>query len=118
MKRGNLLLWVLAGVFLPWHRAWGLPAAPSWSGRAVQGVSRAASDTVPGCCAVVRIDTVRLRVTARELATGFTFVFEVKSRRLLRSLKVGRTVWADFARRTVRLTADAPQPCCVILPTP
>ena len=77
-----------------------------------------AADTVPVCCSIVRIDTARSRVTARELATGFTFAFEVRSRRQLRALKVGRPVWVDFGNRTVRLTADAPRPFCVILPLP
>lgn len=73
-------------------------------------------DSVPACCAIVRIDTVRAIVTARELGTGFTFAFEIRERRLLRGLRVGRPVWANFAARTVRLRAGDRRPCCTILP--
>jgi hypothetical protein len=57
-----------------------------------------------------------MMVTAREMATGFTFTFEVKTRRLLRTLRVGRPVWADFVGRAVSLGSDE-RPCCSIVPT-
>jgi len=80
--------------------------------------SVAAQDTTPACCTIVRIDSAASRVTARELATGFTFMFVVRSRRQLRALKLGRPVWADFSRRTVRLDAREPESCCTMLPQP
>ena len=73
--------------------------------------------TAPACCLIVRIDPDRSLVTARETATGFTFRFTVKARRLLGTLKVGQPVWADFASRTVKLKADDATPCCAILET-
>jgi hypothetical protein len=71
--------------------------------------------TPPACCTVVRIDTTRAVVTARETATGFTFRFEVKNRRLLSGINVGQHVWADFTKKTVRLNAASAAPCCAIL---
>lgn len=118
MNRGNLLLWAFGIAWVPCRGVGALPSEKASPRPAIAAVRSSGADTVPACCTIVRIDTLRSRATARELATGFTFVFEVKSRRQLRSLKVGRSVWADFARRTVRLTADAPQPCCVILSSP
>jgi hypothetical protein len=69
----------------------------------------------PACCLVVRIDSERSIVTARETATGFTFRFAVKTRRLLATLKIGNPVWADFANKTVKLKATDVQPCCAIV---
>ena len=75
-------------------------------------VARSAS---PACCAIVRIDLERSVVTARETATGFTFRFQVKARRLLGTLKVGHPVWADFSARSVKLRATDATPCCAIV---
>ncbi len=72
----------------------------------------------PACCSIVRIEPAALVVTARETATGFTFRFHVKSRRLVASLKVGQPVWADFVAKTVKLKADDRTPCCTISDTP
>lgn len=69
----------------------------------------------PACCSVVRIDSARSIVTARETATGFTFRFEVKTRRLLRAIKLGQPVWADFTTKTVKLRAADATPCCGII---
>ena len=71
--------------------------------------------TTPACCSIVRIDTERLVVTGRETATGFTFKFAVKTRRLLATLKVGQPVWANFATGTVKLKEEDATPCCDIL---
>lgn len=60
----------------------------------------------------------RSLVTARETATGFTFRFEVKNRRLLGTLKIGQPVWADFAAKAVKLKATDDTPCCGIVDTP
>jgi hypothetical protein len=72
----------------------------------------------PACCSIVRIETDKSLVTARETATGFTFRFTVKNRRLLATLKIGSPVWADFAAKTVKLKATDAQPCCAIVETP
>jgi hypothetical protein len=73
--------------------------------------------SLPACCTVVRLDTTRSIFTARETATGYTFRFSVKDRRLQRTLKVGNPVWADFATKKVTLGAADAQPCCAILDT-
>jgi len=74
-----------------------------------------APSAAPACCTIVRIDTVRSIVTARETATGFTFRFVVKGRRLLTTLRVGNPVWADFAGNSVKLRATDAAPCCAIV---
>ncbi len=74
-----------------------------------------AQATSPPCCSIVRIDTTRSIVTARESATGFTFRFEVKGRRLLGRLKIGQPVWADFAGKTVKISAADKRACCAIV---
>lgn len=76
------------------------------------------SAAAPACCSIVRIETQRSIVTARETATGFTFRFSVKTRRLLGTLKIGQPVWADFATKTVKLKATDIAPCCAIVETP
>ena len=70
----------------------------------------------PSCCSIVRIDTAHSIVTARETATGYTFRFEVKARRLLRSLRIGQPIWADFTNKTVKLKSTDATPCCGIVP--
>lgn len=80
--------------------------------------ARASVSATPACCAVVRVEGAKSLVTARETATGFTFRFAVKNRRLLGTLKVGQPVWADFAARTVKLKATDASPCCAIVETP
>lgn len=72
----------------------------------------------PACCSIVRIEAAAAVVTARETATGFTFRFHIRSRRLLTSLKVGQPVWADFVAKTVKLKADDRTACCSISDTP
>lgn len=73
-------------------------------------------DSVPACCTIVRVDSRRSMITARELATGFTFRFQRKDGRPFMNLKPGQPVWVDFTARTVRLTANPDTPCCVIVP--
>jgi hypothetical protein len=77
-----------------------------------------APSATPACCSIVRIETPKSLVTARETATGFTFRFAVKTKRLLATLKIGQPVWADFAAKTVKLRATDDQPCCAIVDTP
>lgn len=78
----------------------------------------AAALATPACCSIVRIEPAALVVTARETATGFTFRFTVKNRRLLATLKIGQLVWADFVAKTVKLKADDRTACCSISDTP
>ena len=89
------------------------PGSDTSSGRVRQSV--AAPARPPACCTIVRIDTARSIVTGRETATGFTFRFEVKTRRILGTLKVGQPIWADFAGKSVKLNATDAAPCCGIV---
>ncbi len=75
-----------------------------------------ANDSTPACCTIVRIDSRRLVVTARELASGYTFRFQRKDRRVLAGLKPGQPVWADFTANTVKLAAKSDSACCAIVP--
>ena len=70
----------------------------------------------PSCCSIVRIDTMTSIVTARETATGYTFRFSVKTRRVLRALRIGQSIWADFTTSTVKLKPTDAKPCCGIMP--
>ena len=69
------------------------------------------------CCTVVRIDAGRREVTARETATGYTFLVEVKNRKHLAAVRIGDKVWANFAVRKVRLEAAGDSLCCAIVQT-
>lgn len=78
-------------------------------------IRQAADSAAPPCCTVVRLDSASTIVTARETATGYTFRFEVKSRRLRASLDVGDPVWADFANKRVKLNVTDEHQCCTIV---
>lgn len=80
-------------------------------------VDSVAALATPACCSIVRIEAAALVVTARETATGYTFRFNVKKRRVLATLKIGQPVWADFVAKTVKLKADSTA-CCAIVETP
>lgn len=75
----------------------------------------AADSAAPPCCTVVRLDSASTIVTARETATGYTFRFEVKGRRLRASLGIGDPVWADFANKRVKLNVTDEHQCCSIV---
>jgi hypothetical protein len=109
--RGGMLVSATIGVLL----AVASPAKAQRS-RAVPQGRVASADSNPACCSVVRIDSAKSIVTVRELATGFTFAFTVRSRRLLRTVRIGRPVWADFTKKTVKLNASDTSPCCDIIP--
>jgi len=114
LSRRCFQLLALASLFAGPFMSGGAQAAPRPAG----SPRSVAADTAPACCTIVRVDSVHSRVTARELATGFTFMFDVKSRRQLRALKPGRPVWADFSRKTVRLSHAGRDSCCTMLPLP
>lgn len=65
------------------------------------------------CCGIVSIDRVNGIVTARILKTGKTFKFEVDSRSLLKTLRVGQKVWVDAGTRKVSMMDG--EPCCTIV---
>ena len=70
----------------------------------------------PSCCSIVRVDTTKSVATAREIATGYTFRFVVRTRRVLRALRIGQPIWADFTTNTVKLQPTDAKPCCGIMP--
>jgi hypothetical protein len=65
------------------------------------------------CCNITGVDAATGLFTARETATGRTFQFKPTDAALLRSLKPGQTVFADFA--TQKVSVDGGQPCCEIV---
>lgn len=60
------------------------------------------------CCSITSVAARTGVVTARERSTGKTFRFAVKDRALLRTLRTGQNVWADFAAKTVSMTPAEP----------
>jgi hypothetical protein len=67
------------------------------------------------CCSVVAINMSDSLVSAREIATGYTFKFKLTDKRLLTTAKVGDKVWADFSSKSVRLRKADAAPCCAIV---
>jgi Cu/Ag efflux protein CusF len=65
------------------------------------------------CCAITALNAATGIVTAKEIATGRMFRFEVKDMKLLGSLKVGQKVFADFGSSKVRI--HGVEPCCGII---
>ena len=77
--------------------------------------ARGQSQPAQPCCNVVRVDLASSIVTARDLATGYTFRVEVRSKKLISSLNVGDKVWANYTVKRVRLGATGDSLCCPIL---
>ncbi|HEX6134259.1 MAG TPA: hypothetical protein VFZ24_09850, partial [Longimicrobiales bacterium] len=76
-------------------------------------VGKPNADPAEPCCGITAIDLATGIVTAREAATGRVFRFEVKDAALLRSLKIGQKVYADFGTSKVRI--HGLEPCCGII---
>ncbi|HVB57312.1 MAG TPA: hypothetical protein VNE63_12940 [Candidatus Acidoferrales bacterium] len=68
------------------------------------------------CCNITGINARTGEVSARENATGRTFTFKVSDARLLKSLKVGEGVYANFSRKQVSI--DGRRACCAIMAQP
>ena len=89
-----------------------------WSGLAfvvvICGIARHAPAAAP-CCAITAIDAGTATVNAKETTTGRTFSFKVTNANLLRSLKMGQPVYANFATRQASI--DGIAPCCNIIST-
>ena len=68
------------------------------------------SSAAEPCCSITAIDARSGIVTAREIGSKRTFQFSVKNAALLRSLKVGQPISADF--RTQKVSVDNLEPCC------
>ena len=65
------------------------------------------------CCAITAIDVRTGIVSARDRANGRVIRFKVADAALLRSVKVGQSVYADSGTQKVSL--DGAAPCCAIL---
>lgn len=74
-------------------------------------IKKSRMDSEP-CCNIVAISQAAALVTARDQA-GKTFQFEVKNAALIRSLRVGQSVYADFA--TGKVSVNGASPCCAIV---
>ena len=67
---------------------------------------------VAPCCGVTAIDARTGIVTAKDNASGQVFQFHVPQAASLRTLRVGSSVYADFATKKVSLKPS--DPCCSI----
>ncbi len=65
------------------------------------------------CCSITAIDAKAGTVTAREIGSKRTFQFQVSDAALLRSLRVGQAIAADF--KTRKVSVDPQEPCCSIV---
>jgi hypothetical protein len=92
----------------------GVPFAPSSleAQRVRNPAAKAQAPAIP-CCEITAIDARARLVTAKNLESGETFQFRVTDRRLLGSLKVGQSVYADQAAKKVGITPG--DPCCTIV---
>ncbi len=77
------------------------------------GATHPASADGDPCCSIVSIDSVNGIVTARDLRTGETFKFEVDSRSLLKTMRVGQKVWKDAGTRKVSVMDG--ELCCTVI---
>lgn len=66
------------------------------------------------CCGITSINA-NGRVTARELAGKRVFQFQVTNQAVLRSLRVGQQVHADFTTMKVSVQPDGGDSCCTIV---
>lgn len=73
------------------------------------GVARAED----ACCSITAIDARTGVVTAREAETNRKFQFKVTHSALLKSLKVGQKIYADFT--TDKVSLDGAGFCCTIV---
>ena len=74
--------------------------------------SSPAKSTAGPCCPIQAIDPHTGFVAAQDKASGRTFQFNVNDAALLKSLKVGQGVYANF--QTHQVSVDGVQPCCNI----
>lgn len=63
------------------------------------------------CCNITAIGKRGL-VTAKVTATGKTFQFQVTDQALMKSLRVGQKIYADFG--TQKVSVNGLEPCCAI----
>jgi hypothetical protein len=76
------------------------------------GISLQAQALAP-CCSVTGIDARSGMVTAKENATGRAFQFQATNASMLRELRIGAPVYANFSAKQVSL--DGRSACCAIV---
>jgi Cu/Ag efflux protein CusF len=78
------------------------------------GAAQSGNKVKPGapCCTITSINLKTGLVTAVENATGRSFQFKVANAALLKAMKTGQGVYANFATRQV--SVDGATPCCGI----
>lgn len=94
MRRATWMVWGLATALLA-----GALALPTLEVNALEP-----------CCGVTAIDVAEGLVTAKETATGKTFQFKVTDKALLKTLKIGALLNADFDTQKVTIHGGAT--CC------
>ena len=90
----------------------------SATGAATPVATKAAGQVNPvaPCCGITAINLLTGVVEAKENATGRTFSFKLNDSNLLKSLKVGQGIYANFAAKQV--SVDNLSPCCSIVNGP
>ena len=65
------------------------------------------------CCPITAVDVRTGLVTAKETATGKSFQFKVTDEKMLKTLKVGQGIYANF--KTQKVSVDGVKSCCPIV---
>jgi len=68
------------------------------------------------CCNITAINAKTGIVTARDTASGKTFKFTVNDKGMLKGLRAGDAVDANFAAGQVAIRKYSGEPCCNIVP--
>jgi len=68
------------------------------------------------CCNIAAINAKTGIVTARDTASGKTFKFTVNDKGMLKGLRAGDAVDANFAAGQVAIRKYGASPCCFIVP--
>lgn len=79
-------------------------------------IASAAEAQATPCCEIVSIDPRAGLISAKVNASGQTFQFKVASPLMTRTLRVGQTVYANFA--TNQVSVDGRTQCCTITQAP
>lgn len=87
--------------------------ADGTSGAAADANFGGAAASAAPCCGITNINAAAGVVTARDLKSGRVFRFQVNDAALLKSMRVGQQVYADFTNNKVRI--HGAQPCCAII---
>lgn len=112
-KGGPLNIGGISGGDATAGAAGGVPLAPKPAATSAGQAARGAANPASPCCSITAIDNATGVVSARVTATGQTFRFKVTDASLLRSMKLGQGVYANFKANQVSVNGEAP--CCSIV---